>query len=64
MRTDRSHGIVDRGTLGIVTGPSHLEVIRGDAHTPLKEGDVLFQIDPRPFQYSLDQLQAELVLSG
>ena len=27
---------------------------------PLKQGDVLFKIDPRPFQYVLDQKQASL----
>src|SRR3981189_1205194 len=27
---------------------------------PLKEGDVLFKIDPRPFQYVVDQKKASL----
>lgn len=27
---------------------------------PLKEGDILFEIDPRPFQYAVDQAKAEL----
>ena len=30
------------------------------ANTPLKEGDVLFRIDPKPFQYVVDQKQAAL----
>ena len=29
-------------------------------NTPLKEGDELFRIDPRPFQYALDQKNAQL----
>lgn len=28
---------------------------------PLKEGDVLFKVDPRPFQYTVNQLRAKLV---
>jgi multidrug resistance efflux pump len=31
------------------------------ANTPLKAGDVLFRIDPRPFQYEVDRLEAKLV---
>src|SRR6516165_1133590 len=30
------------------------------ANTPLKEGDVLFRIDPTPFQYVVDQKKAAL----
>jgi multidrug resistance efflux pump len=30
------------------------------ANTPLKEGDVLFRIDPKPFQYVVDQKKAAL----
>ena len=30
------------------------------ANTPLKRGDVLFRIDPRPFQYEVDRLEAAL----
>jgi multidrug resistance efflux pump len=29
-------------------------------NTPLKEGDVLFRIDPQPYQYALDQKKAQL----
>ncbi len=28
--------------------------------TPMKKGDVLFKIDPRPFQYRIDRLKAGL----
>jgi len=30
------------------------------ANTPLKKGDVLFRIDPRPYQYTVDQKKAAL----
>jgi multidrug resistance efflux pump len=30
------------------------------ANTPLKNGDVLFRIDPRPYQYAVDQKRAAL----
>ena len=30
------------------------------ANTPLKEGDVLFRIDPKPYQYVVDQKKASL----
>jgi multidrug resistance efflux pump len=30
------------------------------ANTPLKQGDVLFRIDPRPYQYAVDQKRAAL----
>jgi multidrug resistance efflux pump len=30
------------------------------ANTPLKEGDELFRIDPKPYQYALDQKKAQL----
>ncbi len=29
-------------------------------NVPLRQGDVLFQIDPRPYQYQVDRLEAEL----
>lgn len=29
-------------------------------NTPLKEGDILFRIDPRPYQYAVDQKKAAL----
>jgi len=29
-------------------------------NTPLKQGDVLFKLDPRPFQYAVDQKNAQL----
>ncbi len=29
-------------------------------NTPLKKGDILFRIDPRPYQYAVDQTKAQL----
>ena len=31
-----------------------------ESNTPLKEGDVLFRIDPKPYQYALDEKKAAL----
>ena len=31
-----------------------------EANTPLKKGDVLFRIDPSPYQYTVDQKKAAL----
>lgn len=33
-------------------------------NTPLREGDVLFQIDPLPYQYEVDRLEAALVAAN
>src|SRR3954454_23784705 len=34
--------------------------VPAQANTPLKEGDLLFRIDPRPYQYIVDQRKAML----
>src|SRR5262249_41717150 len=34
--------------------------VPAQANTPLKEGDVLFRIDPKPFEYVIDQKKASL----
>jgi len=34
--------------------------IEAKPNTPLKKGDVLFRIDPEPYQYAVDQKRAEL----
>jgi multidrug resistance efflux pump len=34
--------------------------VPAQANTPLKEGDVLFRVDPRPYQYVVDQKKASL----
>jgi multidrug resistance efflux pump len=33
------------------------------ANTPLKEGDILFRIDPKPYEYVVDQMKAALAES-
>ena len=32
------------------------------ADTPLKQGDVLFRVDPRPYQYEVNRLEAGLAV--
>ena len=32
------------------------------ADTPMKQGDVLFRIDPRPYQYEVNRLEAGLAV--
>ena len=34
--------------------------VPAQANTPLKEGDVLFRIDPKPYEYVVDQKKASL----
>jgi len=34
------------------------------ANAPLREGDILFQIDPQPYQYEVDRLEAKLVAAN
>ncbi len=34
--------------------------IPAQPNVPLKKGDILFQIDPKPYQYAVDQVQAQL----
>lgn len=38
--------------------PGRVSDVPIQPNTPLKEGDVLFRIDPRPFQYEVDRLTA------
>ncbi len=35
-----------------------------DPNQPLREGDVLFRIDPRPYQFAVDRLEASLADAG
>lgn len=44
-----------------VSGP--VSEVPVTAHTPLKKGDVLFQIDPEPYQAQIDRISANLKLS-
>jgi multidrug efflux system membrane fusion protein len=61
-RTDDAY--VRANTVGIaphVSGPIvHLPVVDNQR---VSEGDLLFEVDPRPYQYTLDRLEAQLVLT-
>lgn len=41
-----------------ITVPGRVQSVVAQANTPLKAGDVLFTIDPRPFQFEVNRLQA------
>ena len=43
-----------------VTTPGRVAEIVAQPNTPLKKGDVIFRIDPQPFQFEVDRLQAAL----
>src|SRR5215475_197800 len=61
-RTDDAY--VRANTVGIaphVSGPIvHLPVVDNQR---VSEGDLLFEVDPRPYQHTLDRLEAQLVLT-
>jgi multidrug resistance efflux pump len=40
------------------SAPGRVTKVVAAPNTPLKKGDVLFRIDPRPFQYEVDRLEA------
>jgi multidrug resistance efflux pump len=37
-----------------------VRTVYAQANTPIKKGDVLLEIDPAPYQYAVDQLEAQL----
>jgi multidrug resistance efflux pump len=37
-----------------------VKTVRAQANQPMKKGDLLLEIDPAPYQYTVDQLQAQL----
>src|SRR5271155_4684913 len=43
-----------------ITVPGRVESVSVQANTPLKKGEVLFTIDPRPFQFEVNRLEAAL----
>lgn len=43
-----------------ITAPGRVEEIVAQPNTPLKQGDVLFTIDPQPFQFEVSRLEAAL----
>jgi multidrug resistance efflux pump len=47
-----------------VTVPGRVQSIAAEANTSLKKGDVLFTIDPRPFQFEVNRLEAALAAAA
>jgi multidrug resistance efflux pump len=43
-----------------ISSPGRVQVIATQPNTPVKKGDVLFKIDPKPFQIEVNRLQAAL----
>jgi multidrug resistance efflux pump len=43
-----------------ITTPGRVREILAQPNTPIKKGDVIFKIDPQPFQFEVDRLQAAL----
>ena len=43
-----------------ITTPGRVAEIVAQPNAPLKKGDVIFRIDPQPFQFEVDRLQAAL----
>ena len=59
LRTDDA--FVRANTIGVAPQVSGRIIrLRARDNQPVKKGDVLFEIDPRPFQYSLDSARAAL----
>ena len=40
-----------------------VKAVHAEANQPMKKGDLLLEIDPAPYQYSVDQLEAQLKVS-
>jgi len=47
-----------------ITIPGRVQSVVAQPNTPLKKGDVLFTIDPRPFQFEVDRLEAALAAAN
>lgn len=47
-----------------ITVPGRVQAVAAQANTPLKKGDVLFTIDPRPFQFEVNRLEAALAAAA
>ena len=43
-----------------ITVPGRVQSVVAQANTPLAKGDVLFTIDPRPFQFEVNRLEASV----
>jgi multidrug resistance efflux pump len=44
-----------------ITTPGRVESVAVQPNAPIKKGDVIFKIDPQPFQFEVERLQAALV---
>jgi len=40
-----------------------VKAVHAEANQPMKKGDLLLEIDPAPYQYTVDQLEAQLKVS-
>ncbi len=47
-----------------ITVPGRVQNVTAQANTPLKKGEVLFTIDPRPFQFEVNRLEAALAAAA
>lgn len=43
-----------------ITTPGRVREVVAQANTPMKQGEVLFRVDPQPFQYEVNRLEAAL----
>ena len=57
-------GVVYRNTIAIVPNVvGEVTEVNVKSHQPLQKGDVMFRIDPRPYQAAVDGLRAQLALA-
>lgn len=47
-----------------ITVPGRVQAVTVQPNTPLKKGDVLFNIDPRPFQFEVNRLEAAVAAAN
>src|ERR1700760_3104046 len=47
-----------------ITVPGRVQSVRVQPNTPLNKNDVLFTIDPRPFQFEVDRLEAAVAAAN
>jgi multidrug resistance efflux pump len=61
-----NHPFATDGRLFFYTTPivptvqGHVVEVAVEPNVPVKQGDLLFRIDPRPYQYAVDQKKAQL----
>ena len=57
-------GVAYRNTIAIVPNVvGEVTEVNVESHQPLQKGDVMFRIDPRPYQAAVDGLRAQLALA-